>query len=178
MKRNFAAFNFVILPLSLVFQKPLIFHLFLLEWQSFFPLAVFSVNAFGQHNTYFLILVNVCVSMHGVIKSQLTSLSFPFLSTWRILLAKKRREKKKKKKWYSACIVTQTLDTVLLLKANICKLSPYVHFGKGDFSNLVSQAPLKQPHKATTNKFLLLNATFILQNYTFPKGLVEPFVLN
>lgn len=91
---------------------------------------------------------------------------------------KKKGKEKKKKKWYSACIVTQTLDTVLLLKADICKLSPYVHFGKGDFSNLVSQAPLKQPHKATTNKFLLLNATFILQNYTFPKGLVEPFVLN
>lgn len=65
-----------------------------------------------------------------------------------------------------------------LLKANICKLSPYVHFGKGDFSNLVSQAPLKQPHKATTNKFLLLNATSILQNYAFPKGLVEPFILT
>lgn len=65
-----------------------------------------------------------------------------------------------------------------LLKANICKLSPYVHFGKGDFSNLVSQAPLKQPYKATTNKFLLLNATSILQNYAFPKGLVEPFILT
>lgn len=29
--------------------------------------------------------------------------------------------------------------------------------GKGDFSNLLSQAPLKQPHKETASKFLLLN---------------------
>lgn len=59
MKRNFAAFNFVILPLSLAFQKPLIFHLFLLEWQSLFPLAVLSVYEFGQHNAYFLTIVKL-----------------------------------------------------------------------------------------------------------------------
>lgn len=56
-------------------------------------------------------------------------------------------------------------------------ISMSIFCGKGDFSNLLSQAPLNQPHKATS-KFLLLNSNLHTTNCTYPNGSVESSLLT
>lgn len=50
--------------------------------------------------------------------------------------------------------------------------------GKGDFSNLLSQAPLKQPHKATASKFLLLNSNLHTTKLLSSQRLGGAFLFN
>lgn len=95
-------------------------------------------------------------SFSCTVVSHFTTAVVPTPTTWGILLAKGNNKKEIilclrscTHLSYCADIKSQHLQNI-----SICSFC-----GKGDFfSNLLSQAPLKQPHKATASKFLLLNS--------------------
>lgn len=117
------------------------------------PPAVFSVSAFGQGNTYFLI--HKCSYSHAWCNS------ISFYHSYRshsYYLRDSVSKRKQKKIMLCLHIYTNPNYCANIKSQHLQNISTCTFCGKGGFSNLLSQAPLKQPHKATASKFLLLNS--------------------
>lgn len=106
--------------------------------------------------------------------SHFTTAVVPTPTTWGILLAKSNKKK------IILCLRSCThLSYCADIKSqHLQNISMCTFCGKGDFSNLLSQAPLKQPHKATASKFLLLNSNLHTTKLFSSQRLGGAFLFN
>lgn len=110
-----------------------------------------------------------------MVVSHFTTAVIPTPITWGILLAKSNKKKK-----ITLCLRSCThLSYCADIKSqHLQNISMCTFCGKGDFSNLLSQAPLKQPHKATASKFLLLNSNLHTTKLLSSQRLGGAFLFN
>jgi len=134
---------------------------------------VFSVHAFGQGNTYFL--MHKCSYSHA----WCNSISFYHSYCSHSYYLRDSVSKKKQKK-ITVClhIYTKPSYCANTESQHLQNISMCTFHRKGDFSNLLSQAPLKQPRKATTSKFLLLNSSLHMPKLHSSQRLAGAFLFN
>lgn len=87
-------------------------------------------------------------------------------------------KKKQKKIMLCSHIYTNPSYCANIKSQHLQNISMCTFCGKGDFSNLLSQAPLKQPYKATTSKFLLLNSSLHTTKLHSSQRLSGAFLYN